>query len=1122
MSTGIRTEDLRKATSRLKFQFPWSLEEWVREMNMDVVNYHKHTDWSNIRQVDCATTIPEFFEKTRERHGTMYFSGEHGWQGEWLWCYDLCKQSESSEYPLRFRYSTEAYWVKDRFESDRLNCHIILVARNYTGLRKLNYILSMASTDGFYGQPRIDLSLLFQLKPEEVYVTSACVAGWKYDDSESLWLEIWKHFGDSFFLEYQAHNTEPQIELNKKIQRMAKEYNIQTIVGLDTHTISSIDAQKRDNILLRKNVRYDDEVGWYLDYPNGYEILRRFREQNVLPDDEILYSMMNTYVFDKGCEEIEIDTEFKIPIPLKYQKYNYDERVKILQQIINQQYLKEDKDHRSKERIDGIRYEMSEIVDSNTADYFLTNYEIVKLATSPEYGGQLTTTSRGSAASYYMSKLTGFTTLDRFEAEVPLYPERFITKERIIDGKSMPDIDLNIASQEPFDRATRDLIGQESCYPLLAVGKLGEKSGWKLYAGINNIEPEKANEISRLIDKYNEAKKQADEEDQGSIVIEDYIKDKTLLDLFNKSRDYQNIVDNGRIHACGRLCFNGDHKNRDVIGYGDIRYEIGLTRVASKTGSSYIVACVEGGLLDAYGYCKDDFLIVDVVGIIYKLYHAIGREVPSVSELRQMVANDPETWRMYEIGATCCLNQCERSSTTKRVMQYKPRNVRELAAFIAAIRPGFKSLLNHFLARKKYTSGEPKIDELLSDSAHYMLFQESIMKVLGFLGLEMGETYKVIKSISKKKLKGEKKEKLLDELQESWREEFGNTRNFQNVWNVISDAARYSFNSSHALAMACDSLYEAWMKAHHRSVFYEVTLNHYQDKEDKDKVAALVYEACNMFGYRMGKYEYGADNSKFTVDDETKIIYPNLASVKGIGEKAVLSMMDIATKGYNNIIDVYLDIKGTNINATIFRNLVKIGYFKCFGSAKRILQILDIVDYWKGRKTIKKSQIEELGLGGVDLTQYATDLLKSGEHSKTQWSGLDWRKLVEDLCKDIPDDEYPFMVLAKFQYKVLGYCDMINPDLDERYKLVMQLDTTYSPKFNAYCFKDGKIKEVKVHKGKKCKDIKASYKDSPFEDGDVIYVKQIKTLPKRQNIDGKWVPVPGMVENWIKDYVVVR
>jgi DNA polymerase III alpha subunit len=397
------------------------------------------------------------------------------------------------------------------------------------------------------------------------------------------------------------------------------------------------------------------------------------------------------------------------------------------------------------------------------------------------------------------------------------------------------------------------------------------------------------------------------------------------------------------------------------------------------------------------------------------------------------------------------------------------------------------------------------------------------MKVLGFLGILMGETYKVIKSISKKKLVGEKKEKLLGELREAWQREFGNTDNFQNVWNVISDAARYSFNGSHALAMAFDSLYEAWMKAHHRSVFYEVTLNHYQEKKDgKDKVAALIREACDMFGYKMGKFQYGADNSKFTVDDETKTIYPNLASVKGIGRKVVLDMLDISKRGYDNIADVYLAIKGTSINATIFRKLVKIGYFHEFGSSKQIMEQLEIVDYWKDRATIKKSQISELGLDGVDLNKYANDLLKSGKHSPAQWKDLDWRGLVKELIDRVPDQEYSFVKLAQNQYDVLKYCDMVDENMDKRFVLVMQLNTTYSPKFNAYRFKDGKIIPMKVHKGRNGKDVKASYDHEPFDDGDVLKIMREKDLPKRQNINGKWVPIPGEYEKWAKDYVVLQ
>ena len=78
---------------------------------------------------------------------------------------------------------------------------------------------------------------------------------------------------------------------------------------------------------------------------------------------------------------------------------------------------------------------------------------------------------------------------------------------------------MNCAAQEPFVLAGKELCGEYGCYPLLAVGRLKEKNGFKLYAGVNGIEPSVANEITKSIDRYNEALKNAEEEDRDLIEI---------------------------------------------------------------------------------------------------------------------------------------------------------------------------------------------------------------------------------------------------------------------------------------------------------------------------------------------------------------------------------------------------------------------------------------------------------------------------------------------------------------------------------------------------------------------------------------------------------------------------
>lgn len=1143
-------ENVYKAAQRLKFKFPYNLESWAENMIME--NYHKHTTWSDLVQIDSATSIEDFMRLSSKYGCQCYFSGEHGYQGEWLYVYDLCGQTQDEKVrekmqlsaPLKFRYSVEAYWVKDikdemieqyvdkkgklatRTKKDNTNCHMVIIARTYQAMRKLNYLLSCAHEEGFYYKPRIDLNMLFQLNPEDVYITSACVAGWKYDDAEQIWLEVWGHFGDSFFLEYQTHNTQDQKDLNLKIFNLSRKYGIQTIIGLDTHYISKEDSIKRNNLLLRKGLHYDDEDGWYMDFPDGKEVLRRMLEQGTIPEEEILYAMMNTNVFISGCDDIEYSKDFKIPIMRQYQEYSYEERANILKEILEEKFQSENDEHRTQNRHDGMEYEFGEIKMSGTVDYFLDNYALVDLAVN-KYQGQLTTTSRGSASSYYSSKLLGFTTMDRFEAEVPIYPERFITKDRILTSHQMPDIDYNVSGQEPFVKAARELFGEHGCYPLLAIGTLGEKSGFKLYADIQGIEPSTANEITKAIDKYNEELKQIDDEaDKANVRIEDYIKDPSHLKIFNDSRSYQGIIEQAKCHACGFLIFNGIPSSPDVVGYGDIRYEIGLIRCHSEsTGKSTIVANIEGKMLDTYGFVKDDFLIVDVVGIIWKLYHALGREVPTVSELRKMVTGDEQTWKMYEIGATCCLNQCEKATTTKRVMKYKPREIKELAAFIAAIRPGFKSLLDGFLNRIDYSNGEKAIDDLLRDCFHYMLYQEAVMKIFSWLGIPMKDSYDTIKKISKKKLKGEALKHVEDTLKEHWLENIQNLDNFEPVYKVIKDSARYSFNAPHALAMANDSLYEGWVKAHYPAVFYEVTLNHYQSKGDKNKVSALIKEATTVFGFSMASYEYGKDNTKFTVDDKEKKIYPNLASIKGIGMKAVSAMVEISKKNNWNFIDICEATKGTGINSSVLESLIKINYFRRIGSVQKIMKTYRLYEDWKGsnnagKKKISKKDILQIGIPEPELRKYVTDVLDSGNISATQYRITDWIGLVKAIAAQIPDEEYSPLVLAKFQYQILGYIDLIDASLDWRYVMVTNLDTKYSPKFQAYSFERGKIQTFKAHKRKPFSDPRAmtSFAEVPFEDGDILYIKDVKKEPKRQKVGESWVDDPTETEWWIKDY----
>lgn len=1085
-------ELVKKIIPTLTFKFPYSAEDYVKNLYLE--NYHCHKDFSNTSTPDCAESINAYADRVHEFGTKCLYSGEHGSQGNQFQVY---KVAESEH--LKYIHSSEVYWVKDRKEKDRANCHMIVAAKNSEGRGDINFALSMANIDGYYYKPRIDLELLFNIPKDNVIVTSACVAGWNYEDAEDIWLKIHKYFGDNFFLEVQYHNTDKQKELNKKILRIAKEHNIQIICGLDSHYVKEENAVKRDQILKYKNINYPDEEGWYLDYPDTQTVIKRFEEQGVLNREEIYRAIMNTNVFVAECEEIVLDRKFKIPSV--YKGKTYKEKCKIYKDVLNKAYAKEKE--KSKEKADGIRYEAKQVMEAGVVDYFLTSKAIVDDAIKNE-GGILTTTSRGSAASFITNKLLGLTTVDRFNADIPIYPERFLTKERVLAGQ-MPDIDLNVATQEPFVKAARKLLGEHGCYPLMAIEKLKEKAAWQLYAGANEVKPEDANQISKYLDEYNKALKYADEDEKDDIHVEDYIPEE-YTELFKQSNEYQGITINLKVHACGHFIFDGD-----------IRREVGLiSAVSESTGKRTVCAAIEGGYLDEFGYVKEDFLIVDSVYLTYKFFHSIGMEVPTFDELRHMIDGDKKTWDIYANGITCCVNQCEKEATTNRVKKYKPQNLAELSSFIAAIRPGFASLLSTFLNREPYTTGEKKIDDLLSDTAHFMIYQESIMKVLSFLELKMAETYGVIKNISKKKYKlhPEMLKELQERLIEGWKAEIGNTDNFNNVWNVIESSGSYAFNSPHAYSMGGDSAYQAWFKAHHTKTFYEVAINHYQEKNKKDKIDALVKEAIKFWGYKLGDYEFGADNRKVTINEENKLIYPNLSSVKGFGEGVVDTLYELGQSEYETFTDVLTALFSNSINKTIVNKLIRINYFKKYGDVNTLLEITRLYDLLNGAKQISKDKAEKNNIP-FDI------LMKHGNETAKQFNKLDSEQIIKELISKIPYRELTLKERLDNQREVLGIVSDSDSKVSKRLYYVSELDIKKSI-VNVHLFEiySGKTREVKMWT--------SQYNRNPFDLGTILYIISLEKKNKKEPtgeinpVTGKKIykEVPDKFEFWLSKFVI--
>lgn len=487
--------------------------------------------------------------------------------------------------------------VKDRLQKDNTNCHIILAAKTAKGIGDLNEALSEANITGYYYRPRVDMDILLSLNPKDVFVTTACVGGvFKYGlkDAERLIVELARHFRDSFMLEVQYHNTSKQKEINEFILRMNAKHGIPLIAGMDSHFILPEDSMLRDLRLEANNIRYEDEAGWMLDYPSDQDTVYRFERQGLLSAAKIKEAMDNTDIF-LSFDDVELDSSRKLPT--LYPDLTQEQRNQKYLGIVQREWERYSEGMSAEEkavREGGIRYETDVITSTNMSDYFLLDYEIVRRA--KKNGGVLTSTGRGSGVSYLTNTLLGFSSVDRFSIPVEMFPDRFISADRILSG-SLPDLDQNCANEEVFIEAQREVMGEWRSAPMVAFGTMRRLSAWKMYCRAANVPFGIANTISDQLRNYELAVKHAADDEKDTIALGDYVSPE-YIELARKSEQYLGMIDSISPHPCAHL-----------LCTTDIRREIGVIRLNAKTGKKQPVyaAFIDGQTAEKYGYLKNDW-----------------------------------------------------------------------------------------------------------------------------------------------------------------------------------------------------------------------------------------------------------------------------------------------------------------------------------------------------------------------------------------------------------------------------------------------------------------------------------------------------------------------------------
>jgi DNA polymerase-3 subunit alpha len=270
----------------------------------DFAHLHVHSEYSVL---DGTNKIKALCERVKELGMSSVAVTDHGVLHGVVEFYKKAK-----DVGVKPIIGVEAYVTydddgKEKKEMTRDNYHMILLAKNNTGLQNLYKLISTANQHNFYYKPRISWKNLAQ-NSEGLIATSACLGGWvakhgDYGDGTTwtpgaeqvceravgLALQV---FGSDFYLEIQDNGLPQQEQFNAWAINEAKKGGVKLIMSCDAHYLKSTDFTTHQLIMAQQ--------------------FKQTLEQYQAGCDEALVYSDKLYIRD-GQELLDIATHWGVP-----------------------------------------------------------------------------------------------------------------------------------------------------------------------------------------------------------------------------------------------------------------------------------------------------------------------------------------------------------------------------------------------------------------------------------------------------------------------------------------------------------------------------------------------------------------------------------------------------------------------------------------------------------------------------------------------------------------------------------------------------------------------------------------------------------------------------------------
>lgn len=892
---------------------------------MRFVSFHTHSTYS---YGDGFGTVHEHVQRVKSLDMTALALSEHGNVNS-----HAALERECRAAGIKPIFGLEAYFSPP---NERRKFHITLFAKDQEGYQNLNRIVTQSYLDT-YQYPTVLWETLVKYNAGVVafsgcsdsYISCTLLGGKSLGDKRESYTEadyrktkkkveqFAEVFDGRFYLETQRFPQLPRTcVLNPAFAQIGAELDIPLIASADVHyplpelnkMQTVLHAARRSSSVAITEAQWEYDI--LLTYPKSdFEITQQLTKTG-LTAYEAYCAVDNTRILAEECNvELPKAKPLRFPIPKSDSNSVLHLKEQIRSGLHRRLKYRPDISERISEYRERINHEFTIIKNKDFCDYFLVVADLVDWA---KQEGITVGPGRGSAAGSLICYILGITEIDPLhETFDKMVFERFIDPNRA----DMPDIDLDFddSLRHRIAERAREIYGQENvanvANHIKYRGRKALQDVARAYGmGLKTFDP-----IAQKCAIRVETDDRVD--DSIADTIKSFSSDPAIFSLVDQYRDiiHQAIQLEGNQHSMGI------HAGGFVIASDPIPNVCAIYTKEKGSGRHREVAQVipyEKRDAEYLGMLKMDFLGLTTCGMLglCRQWSGVGLEELYSLFYQKKYFHNQEIMKRFCADDVVGIFQYEGGTTRQVLRDVVPENFDELAACGALSRPGpyYGGQTSDYIAVKRgdkeWERIHPGFDKHVEWTYGQIVYQEQIMWILRDLaGFNVAKVLRVRKIIGKKLGEFQFAE-LWDEFRNGCANNGVSEDRALRVWNSITTAAGYAFNTAHAYSYALIAWWQMWFKINHPAVFYAASLAKNGDgKDDLARRKTLLYDAVQ-HDINVLPVDPNHSTQTWQPTPEMTGIRPGFSQIDGIGEATADDIVawreTQGTVGWNDIVAV--------------------------------------------------------------------------------------------------------------------------------------------------------------------------------------------------------------------------